>query len=106
MHMRKTNPMQTDAEMRVAQDYHRFLAEAEQLLHSARQLTGDSAALAQQRLADRVSQAKVRLEAARSNAAQRLHQAVPQTATTKALIAAGLLITGAALAAYLYKRSY
>ncbi|HKO87726.1 MAG TPA: hypothetical protein VJU83_04320 [Burkholderiales bacterium] len=104
--MRKNDVMQSDAEMQVAQDYRRFLGEAEQLLHSARQLSGDSAALVQQRLADRVSQAKIRLEAARSHAAQRLHGRVPVASTTKVLIGAALLVGGAALATYFYKRHY
>lgn len=103
--MPKNNVMEAEAEMRVAHDYRRFLVEAEQLLHSARQLSGDSAVLIQQKLADRVSQAKVRLEAARSNAAQRLHVAAPANATSKTLVAAALFVAGAALATYLYRRN-
>lgn len=59
-----------NTEQRVAQEFNRFLADIDQLLGSARQLTGDSAALVRNRLEDKVAQAKVRLEAARGMAAE------------------------------------
>jgi len=63
--------LQIPTEQSVTQEFNRFLADVEQLLNSARQLTGDSAALARKRLEDKVAQAKVRLEAMRSTAAER-----------------------------------
>jgi ElaB/YqjD/DUF883 family membrane-anchored ribosome-binding protein len=57
------------AEQRVTQEFNRFIGDIDQLLHSARQLSGDSAALVRQRLEDKVAQARVRLEATRGMAA-------------------------------------
>jgi len=57
-------------EHRLTQEYSRFLVEVEQLLNSARELTGDSAALIRRKLEDRVAQAKVRLELARLKSAE------------------------------------
>lgn len=57
-------------EQRITQEFNRFLADMDQLLHSARQLTGDSATLVRRRLEDKVAQAKVRLEAMRGTAAE------------------------------------
>lgn len=74
--MKKAIP---DVENTVSQDYSRFLADAEQLLNSARQLGGDSATLARQKLEDRVAQARIRLEAARSAAAERAEHALEST---------------------------
>jgi ElaB/YqjD/DUF883 family membrane-anchored ribosome-binding protein len=62
------------AEQRVTQEFNRFLADIEQLMNSARQLTGDSAALVRQRIEDKVAQARVRLEAMRGMAAQRFDE--------------------------------
>lgn len=59
-------------EQRVTREFNRFLADIDQLLNSARQLTGDSATLVRKRLEDKVAQAKVRLEAVRGSAAERL----------------------------------
>ncbi|HEY9379945.1 MAG TPA: DUF883 family protein [Burkholderiales bacterium] len=59
------------SEQRVTQEFNRFLADIDQLMNSARQLTGDSAALVRQRIEDKVAQARVRLEAMRGMAAQR-----------------------------------
>lgn len=56
-------------EQRVTQEFGRFITDIDQLLHSARQLSGDSASLVRQRLEDKVAQARVRLEAARGMAA-------------------------------------
>ena len=69
--MPQQDAFQGPPEQRVTQEFNRFLAEVDQLLNSARQLTGDSAALVRQRLEDKVAQAKVRLEAARGTAAER-----------------------------------
>jgi ElaB/YqjD/DUF883 family membrane-anchored ribosome-binding protein len=102
--MPRKNSPELEAEMRVAQDYRRFLSEAEQLLQSAKQLSGDSANLMRQKLEARVAQAKVSLEAARSTAAQRYQSSSNKNASSKLLWAAGLFVTGAALAAYVYKR--
>ena len=95
-----------EAEMRVAQDYRRFLGEAEQLLQSARQLSGDSAALMQQRLQDRVAQAKVSLENLRSATAQRYRDMQREDGSrhTKLLWGAGAVVVGLALAGYVYRR--
>lgn len=60
----------TSNDERVTQEFHRFLADVEQLMNSARQLSGDSAAVARRRLEDKVAQAKVRLEAMRGSAAE------------------------------------
>ena len=62
------------AEQRVTQEFNRFLADIDQLMNSARQLTGDSAALVRQRIEDKVAQARVRLEAMRGIAAQRFDE--------------------------------
>ena len=58
------------SEQRVTQEFNRFLADIDQLMNSARQLTGDSATLVRQRIEDKVAQARVRLEAMRSVAAK------------------------------------
>jgi ElaB/YqjD/DUF883 family membrane-anchored ribosome-binding protein len=76
INMKKTIPSVEDT---VSQDYSRFLTDAEQLLNSARQLSGDSAALARQKLEDRVAQAKIRLESARSAAAEQAEYALQST---------------------------
>lgn len=93
-----------DIEARVAQDYQRFLNEAEHLLHSASQLTGDSALLMRRKLEDRVAQAKVGLEGLRSAAAGQAIQSPSASNTRSILWGAGLAVAGAALAAYLYTR--
>jgi ElaB/YqjD/DUF883 family membrane-anchored ribosome-binding protein len=58
------------SEQRVTQEFNRFLADIDQLMNSARQLTGDSATLVRHRIEDKVAQARVRLEAMRSVAAK------------------------------------
>ena len=95
-----------EAEMRVAQDYRRFLGEAEQLLQSARQLSGDSAVLMRQRLEDRVAQAKVSLESMRSTTAQRYRTTRNGGGShhAKLLWGAGAALAGLALAGYVYRR--
>ncbi len=65
------SPSTAAAEQRVTQEFKHFLSDLEQLLSSARQLTGDSATLARRRIEDKVAQAKVRLEAMRGMAAER-----------------------------------
>lgn len=102
--MNRRSTAELETELRVAQDYRRFLFEAEQLLNNAKQLSGDSAALLRQKLEDRVAQAKVGLEGIRRAAAER-HQIPDAPAGPNKLIwGAGLGVLGLALAAYLYTR--
>lgn len=93
-------------EERVTQEFKNFLADIEQLLNSARLLTGDSATLARRRIEDKVAQAKVRLEAVRGMAAERFeghgHGARPWWTSpgvrTAAVVAAAALILATAVA--------
>ena len=92
-------------EQRVTQEFNRFLAEVDQLLNSARQLTGDSAALVRQRLEDRVAQAKVRLEAARGTAAERFDRRRPKWWRNRTVqIAGAAALAGALIASAIIAR--
>lgn len=66
-------------EQRVAHDFGRFIADVEQLLNSAKQLTGDSADLARTKLEEKVAQAKVTLDAVRGRAAEQADLAAAAT---------------------------
>lgn len=97
-------------EQRVTQEFNRFLADIDQLMSSARQLTGDSAALVRQRIEDKVAQAKVRLEAMRGMAAEQYDdEQRPQPAwwTNRSVrIAAAAALAGALFASiYIARRS-
>jgi ElaB/YqjD/DUF883 family membrane-anchored ribosome-binding protein len=102
--MTRRSTMELETELRVAQDYRRFLGEAEQLLNSAKHLSGDSAALLRQRLEDRVAQAKVGLENLRHAAAERYRASAEPEGSNKLLWGAGFAVVGLALAAYVYTR--
>jgi ElaB/YqjD/DUF883 family membrane-anchored ribosome-binding protein len=74
MHRADILPLAVVTEERVTQEFKNFLSDIEQLLNSARLLTGDSATLARRRIEDKVAQAKVRLEAVRGMAAERFDE--------------------------------
>lgn len=101
------SPSTVVTEERVAQEFKNFLSDIEQLLNSARLLTGDSATLARRRIEDKVAQAKVRLEAVRGMAAERFedhaHDARPWWTRSGAQVAIGVvaaaLVVTAAVAA-------
>ncbi len=97
-------------EQRVTQEFNRFLADIDQLMSSARQLTGDSAALVRQRIEDKVAQAKVRLEAMRGMAAEQYddeQRPRPVWWTNRSVqIAAAAALAGALFASvYIARRS-
>lgn len=97
-------------EQRVTQEFNRFLADIDQLMSSARQLTGDSAVLVRQRIEDKVAQAKVRLEAMRGMAAEQYddeQRPRPAWWTNRSVqIAAAAALAGALFASvYIARRS-
>lgn len=97
-------------EQRVTQEFNRFLADIDQLMSSARQLTGDSAALVRQRIEDKVAQAKVRLEAMRGMAAEQYDEEPRPRPVWRAnrsvQIAAAAALAGALFASiYIARRS-
>jgi len=91
-------------DQRVTQEFHRFLADIDQLMNSARQLTGDSAAVVRRRLEDKVAQAKVRLEAMRGSAAEAYPHDRPWWQHRTVQIAGVAAIAGALIATALIAR--
>lgn len=65
----------------LARDFRSFIADVEGVVKQAQHLSGDGALLARQKLEEKVSQAKVKLESARVAAAEHAMRSVEATGT-------------------------